>query len=196
MTTIKSEIIGVLRQNDKFDDWWESELIEIPFFDNKKLKITFTDLNPSQDLTFIQDADIALRSFLEKRVTNRLTISDAIFKNCMDFLKAVEYDEADKMLWDIQYKEEIWNFVYPENIYVSRSDADIYINAICECEWEHEHGLQLVFFKGIKLTRVSSQDGHLTESEAYNINENELIGPNSKTKGVSKPNTWWKKFWT
>ena len=36
---ITSEIIGILFQNDQFDDWWESEPIEIRFFDNKKLKI-------------------------------------------------------------------------------------------------------------------------------------------------------------
>lgn len=29
----------------------------------------------------------------------------------------------------------------------------------CECEWENEHGLQLIFKDGKSLTRVSSVDG-------------------------------------
>ncbi|MFC7668884.1 DUF6985 domain-containing protein [Hymenobacter humi] len=40
-----------------------------------------------------------------------------------------------------------------------------------ECEWEVEHGLQLVFRQGRMLTRVSQYDGHLTESQAEDIPE-------------------------
>lgn len=32
----------------------------------------------------------------------------------------------------------------------------------CECAWEPEHGLQLVFASGERLSRVSPYDGHLT----------------------------------
>ena len=50
MSTIKSEIIGVLQQNDQFENWWESELIAIPFFGNKKMEITFMDFVPGVDI--------------------------------------------------------------------------------------------------------------------------------------------------
>jgi len=47
----------------------------------------------------------------------------------------------------------------------------------CECDWEPEHGLQLVFRQGRKLTRISAQDGHLTEADAYDKpdEEDELL---------------------
>lgn len=32
----------------------------------------------------------------------------------------------------------------------------------CECAWEPEHGLQLVFRDGRRLTRISQFDGDLT----------------------------------
>jgi hypothetical protein len=70
----------------------------------------------------------------------------------------------------IKDKNEIWNFVYPSDIFVSRRhrrDKDIYITLACECEWNKEHGLQFVFRQGKKLTRISNQDGHLTEADAY-----------------------------
>jgi len=70
----------------------------------------------------------------------------------------------------------IWNFVYPSEIYVSRrqhNDKDIYIILACECEWEREHGLQLALRQGKKLTRVSDQDGHLTEADAYDKSDSE-----------------------
>ena len=180
MKTITSTIIGELKQNDQFDDWWESEPVQIQFFDNKKLKITFMDLVVESDPNFIKEADQALKLFLEKKTDDRLELSELAFQNCMDFLNAVEYDEADKPLWDIEDKNEIWNFIYPQDIYLTRRhrrDEDIYINLTCECEWEQEHGLQLVFRQGKKLTRISDQDGHLTEADAYDKpdEEDELL---------------------
>ena len=178
MKTITSSIIGELKQNDQFEDWWESEPIGIRFFDDKKLKITFMDLVPENDPNFIKEADQALKSFLEKKTNDRLELSELAYQNCMNFLNAVEYDEGDKPLWDIKEKSEIWNFIYPEEIYVTRRhrrDEDIYINVTCECEWEQEHGLQLVFRQGKKLTRISDQDGHITEADAYDKPDEEDV---------------------
>lgn len=183
MKVITSNIIGDLKQNNQFDDWWESEPIEIPFFDQKKLKITFTDLIPESDPNFLSEADQALQSFLSKSSIDRFALSSLAYKNCMDFLNSVGYDDADKPLWDIKGKNEIWNFIYPYDIYVTRRhrrDRDIYINVTCECEWEQEHGLQFVFRKGGELTRISDQDGHITEADAYGKpdDEDELLSKN------------------
>ena len=219
---ISSKIIGILFQNDQFDDWWESEPIEIRFFDNKKLKITFMDFAPEGDLSFIKEADIALKSFLEKNTNDRLGLSELAYQNCMEFLNAIDYDEADKPLWDVKDKSEIWNFIYPQDIYVSRRhrrDEDIYINLSCECEWEQEHGLQLVFRQGKKLTRISDQDGHITEADAYdkpdeedellsqfeNEEKSQLSTMHKSNGGVSdesndstnnKSRSWWKRLWS
>ena len=42
-----------------------------------------------------------------------------------------------------------------------------------DCDWEPEHGLQLVFRKGQSLSRVSDDDGHLTYSDAFNLPEDQ-----------------------
>lgn len=170
MNKIESKEIGILIQNSEFEDWWESELVAIPFFNNKRLKIIFMDFLPEEDSKFITEADDALRNFLKKKSDEKLEFSNLIYQNCMDFLNAIGYDEMDQPLWNIKDKNEIWNFVDPNEIFISRRhrrDEDIYINITCECEWEQEHGLQLVFRKGKQLTRVSSQDGHITEADAY-----------------------------
>ncbi|WP_251007438.1 DUF6985 domain-containing protein [Tenacibaculum dicentrarchi] len=196
MRTIKSEIIGELKQNDQFEDWWESEVIEIPFFDNKKMKITFMDFIPENDTEFIKEADKALKSFLKKSKNDRLLISNLAYENCMEFLNAVEFDDVDKPLRDIKDKNKIWKFIYPQDIYVTRSHDKfeiIYLNLACECEWEQEHGLQLLFKEGEKLTRISEQDGHITESDSYEnpIIENNEFKPLSESKSKME---WW-KFW-
>lgn len=177
---INSKRIGVLTQDESFDDWWISEEIEIPFFDNEKLTITFMDVDPEQDLEFTEEADRALTTFLALTNKDRLDISDQVYKNCTEFMDMVGPEEFDEALQKMGDPKGIWNFVYPSEIYVSRRtrrDKDIYIQIACNCEWEEEHGLQLVFRQGKKLTRVSDQDGHLTEADAYDKldSEDELL---------------------
>ncbi len=177
---IISNIIGTLEQEDGFPDWWKSEEIVIPFFDNEKLTITFMGFEPEQDNTFIDEADKALASFLKLDLNYRNLISDLAYKNCIDFLAEVSFDEADEPLRQIKDSNEIWDFIQPTEIYISRRnrrDKDIYVEIACECDWDEEHGLQLIFRQGKKLTRISDQDGHLTEADAWDKpdEEDELL---------------------
>ena len=178
-------------------------------------------LVPESDLNFINEADQALKTFLAKKSSDRIELSELAYQNCMNFLNEVGYDEADKPLWEINEKREIWNFIYPQNMYVTRRnwrDKDIYIKVTCGCEWEQEHGLQLVFRQGKKLTRISDQDGHITEADAFDRpdKEDELLSQfDNKEKSLltkmrksnhecseksndittdSRP--WWKRLWS
>ncbi len=168
--SIQSGVIGTLLQDNQFPDWWISEPVSIPFLSEQKIPITFMDLVPADDEGFVIEADKALTNFLSLTLNDRNNLSDLVFKNCTEFLEMVEDDELDDELKNIKDSIQIWNFVFPTEIYVSRRarrDKDIYISICCNCEWEQEHGLQLVFRQGRKLTRISSNDGHLTESDAY-----------------------------
>ncbi|MFN4364780.1 DUF6985 domain-containing protein [Chryseobacterium hispalense] len=167
---ITSKIIGKLKQEDNFPDWWKSSEVEIPFFDNQKLAITFMDFEPAHDKFFIDEADQALTNFLKLNTDDRNLISELAYKNCIDFLDAVGFDEEDEPLRQITNKNEIWKFIQPTEIYVTRrpyKEQDIYVQIACECACEQEHGLQLIFRQGKQLTRISDQDGHLTEADAY-----------------------------
>ena len=167
---ITSSVIGQLKQDKNFPDWWISNDIEIPFLDNDKLTITFMELEPAEDETFVDEADRALTNFLKLNIDDRKSISALVYKNCIDFLDAIESDEEDDPLRALNDKNEIWNFVYPTEIFVTRRnrrDQDIYVSIDCDCDWEQEHGLQLVFRQGKKLTRISARDGHVTEADAY-----------------------------
>lgn len=167
---ITSKIIGQLKQETNFPDWWKSSEIAIPFFGNKKLAITFMDYDPEHDNAFVEEADQALTCFLKLTSVERNSISELAYKNCTDFLEAVGVDEMDEALRQIKNHNEIWNFIQPTEIYITRrpyKEQDIYVQVACECDWEQEHGLQFVFRQGKQLTRISDQDGHLTEADAY-----------------------------
>ncbi len=85
-------------------------------------------------------------------------------------------DLSDIEPLQIENEVDIWNYVHPQEIYIDqrgRRDDDVYIQVACNCDWEQEHGLQLVFKKGQKITRVSDQDVHLTASDAYDTPDSE-----------------------
>jgi hypothetical protein len=50
------------------------------------------------------------------------------------------------------------------------SDRHVYVSLECECDWEPEHGLQIVFRDGRTVTKVGPCNGHLTNSAAYGDN--------------------------
>ena len=118
----------------------------------------------------MEEADQALTNFFRLNTTHRNAVSQLAYKNCMNFLDDVGFDETDDALRKIKDPNDIWKFIYPSEIYVCRrayQEQDIYVQVACECDWEQEHGLQLVFRQGKKLTRISNSDGHLTEADAY-----------------------------
>jgi hypothetical protein len=193
---ITSKIIGQMPQDETFDNWWNSQEIEISFFDNKKLAIIFSECEPEKDETFIVEADAALDNFLKLTSEDRKSISELAYKNCMDFFEAIGFNEETVEMykgvenpdwWHLQgikngellnlkHIDEVWNYIHPTKIYVTRrpyNEPYMFVQVVCECDWEEEHGLQLVFKLGKKLTRISYQDGHLTEADAYGKSDEE-----------------------
>ncbi len=178
MNTIESQVLGTLRQDEKFEDWWKSSPQMVPFIE-KELVVSFLDFNPENDKKFIEESDKALKNFFNLNSFYKLQIAQLIFENFVEFCSYVSEEDIPEKMKGAQ-PLSIWNFVYPTEVFVNRRnrrDEDIYIILACECEWEQEHGLQLVFRQGKKLTRVSDQDGHLTKADAYDLpdSEDELL---------------------
>lgn len=145
--------IGELTQSPDVDKWLVSKPIAIPFFSGKYLQFTIEDeISESQ---FPQDIEDSIANFLSLTDDDRLSISDKVYKNYIDMIEAVDIEPLP-----VSSPADIWKFVTPTDIFVCR-DSDVYIQVLCECEWEEEHGLQLIFHLGNKLVRVSYQDGHL-----------------------------------
>jgi hypothetical protein len=48
-----------------------------------------------------------------------------------------------------------------------RIGGKVYVSLGCACDWEQEHGLQIVFEEGRRVNKVGAFDGHLTNSDAY-----------------------------
>jgi hypothetical protein len=171
-----SEIAGELTQSKQVPDWWESQPLELPLFNNEKASVTFQGLGTEFSM---EDADKTLADFLSLTHEYKIKLSGLVYKSYMDFMAEIG-DNDDFESLKIADIEEVWNFIQPNGVAVERrpyNDMDIYIAVGCNCEWEQEHGLQLVFRQGKKLTRISGIDGHLTDADAYDIPdaEDELL---------------------
>lgn len=153
---MNSTIVGTLNPVDYDDDIFESAPYPVPYFDNKKLVISFVEANYQPYMT---GADQALQNFLKLNPDTHLNDSGMVYsyyKQMLDF----GYTQS----LDIKTAKDIWNFVYPSNILVVWDENEqFYVCVTCGCAWEEEHDLQLVFKDGKKLTRASGHDGHYND---------------------------------
>ena len=63
---------------------------------------------------------------------------------------------------------DVWLHVRPgPEPTVERAGDRVYVSVECECAWEPEHGLQVVFADGAVVTKVGPYDGHLTNAAAF-----------------------------
>ena len=166
MKEIELESIGKLFPHpDIPDEWLISGDVSIPFFGGKSLKFILV-LDLGNEKEFFTDANEVIKNFLEKDENFRDENSFLVFQN---YAEVVDVLGEDKGSPKIICEQEVWQYIYPAEIYVERryrGDKDVYLYIACECDWEIEHGLQIVFKRGSKITRVSSQDGHLSETDA------------------------------
>jgi hypothetical protein len=79
---------------------------------------------------------------------------------------------------DIQRPEDVWKHVdLGSELVVSRDHdpgRDTYVSLECNCAWEVEHGLQLVFRNGRQISKVGPFDGHVSNASAYD--DDALVG--------------------
>jgi hypothetical protein len=163
-TSITLPTVGTLHRSD-FDDWF-SMTRDVPLL-GKAMPITVADFHPDDPAQARRLGlfDTALSSFLTLTSADRATASRRVLQNCHEYIDAVGEDEWNAAMAAISNPEEIWTFVYPRDVSVAYDDDTrrVYVSIACECEWEQEHGLQLVYRDGSTLTRVSAQDGHYAD---------------------------------
>lgn len=175
--SLQSRLLGKMLPVD-FPDWWQGRPLEIPYFDGISLPVIFMGLHPDEDPDFVEEADQALESFLGLSRPDPDTTA-LVMANCRDFLEDVGDEEA---LAELDQGLDVWGWVRPSQIYLTRRnrrDQAVHLQISAHCEWEEEHGLQLVFRQGKDLVRVSPEDGHLTDSDAYDFpdEEDRLLAP-------------------
>lgn len=161
--------LGALRPDKHIGEWLVSDPIPVSYFDNKEFTFILEGVTESD----AEDVRSAINAFLRLGPRDRLAAGKYVFEN---YRKMAELVNEEDLGCRINSQDEIWKHVHPSEIFVSkrgRRDNYIYIQITAGCDWEPEHGLQIIYRQGQQLSRVSEQDGHLTHSDAYDLPENQ-----------------------
>jgi hypothetical protein len=153
---IESQVVGQLKSVEHDEAFFESVPFEIPYFDNQMITIGFVE---AKYQPYLDSADNVLRKFLALTSKDRISNSELVFKY---------YDQTLKFGYTnnlhIKTPSDIWNHVRANEIIINWDEnGDFYLCVSCRCDWEEEHGLQLVFKDGQNLIRASGHDGHFTD---------------------------------
>lgn len=142
---MESTIVGQLKVSEYDSDFFESSPFEIPYFDNKKLKVGFIE---AQYQPYLVSADKVLENFLKLNSNDKFKDSEIV----IDYYNKTLKNGYTRPL-DIKTTHDVWNFVTPIEIIIHwDEDENFYLCVSCKCEWEVEHGLELVFKNGETLT--------------------------------------------
>lgn len=160
-------VLGPLVPDPRLPQWLVSPPHEVPFLGPRKLPIILDSLEEADE----KEVESAITSFLKLGPADRRGISLYVFAQ---YRKIAELVSEEDLGCQIESPEAVWQHVHPSQVLISRRhrrDRAIYISIAAECDWEPEHGLQIVFKGGSQLVRVSDQDGHLTHADAYDLPE-------------------------
>jgi hypothetical protein len=162
--------LGELKPDRNVPEWRVSMPVPVAFFAGTALTFFIED-EAEVDAPGLR---VAVERVLSLGEEDRLAVSASVYENYREFLEASDLEPLD-----IATPTDIWRYVQPTAVHItrrSRRDRDVYVTFMCECAWEAEHGMQLVFRGGDRLVRVSYQDGHVTHADAHNIPDDQDAG--------------------
>ena len=143
-----------------------SKPIPVPVLGGKKCRITVEGYDDDPDKEAFLVAIANFLSLPESALKKSERYVFQYYKDLEDAWKS--YDDDFK---PIPSPADVWKHVRlgtaPTVSRRAHGDKGIYVSVECGCDWEEEHGLQIVFKNGLKVNKVGPFDGHLTNSDAY-----------------------------
>jgi hypothetical protein len=159
--------IGPVKKDDRFGLYW-SEAMPIAFLRGHKCRFALGG--------YVEDCR---KSDFHQAINNALAIDDSVLARAQPHVLRYRREMIALQVrhgWPHTQNNDstdVWNQVhFGSEIYVSRrargDDEDgIYLSLECNCDWEVEHGLQIVLRDGLEITKIGPFDGHLTNSDAF-----------------------------
>ena len=150
---------------DESIGWHYSEPVKLEVLKDKECRVVLDGY----------DEDAAKEDF-HSTIANFLSIPHSVLKDAevhiyryyQDVNAQCEPDDEEFLL--IESPGEVWKHVdLGDEPIVSRcpyGDRGVYVSLECNCDWEPEHGLQIVFKNGAQVSKVGPYDGHLTHKDA------------------------------
>jgi len=155
--------LGEVTKDAQFG-WYSSKPIAVAMFGGKRCRIVLEGYDDDERK---EDFHVAIANFLSGSPAVLREADEPLFRYYRDFEEWWLEDGNEP----IKSADELWRHVrlgsQPMVMRRSSGDRGVYVSVECGCDWEPEHGLQLVLKNGLKLTKLGGYDGHLTNSDAF-----------------------------
>jgi hypothetical protein len=163
---MKIDALGEVVPDPDVPEWLVSQPVRVGYFPASTLPFVVEGIS---DDARPEEFIAAIRGFLALGPAEREAAAEHVYKHYLRFADAVEDGEPGST---VNSAATVWKHVHPLAVRVlrrGRRDRKVYVQIEAECDWDVEHGLQVVYREGRQLCRVSSQDGHLTHADAYGL---------------------------
>ncbi|WP_444932074.1 DUF6985 domain-containing protein [Microbulbifer sp. SSSA002] len=161
-------------EEDQFNNWLMSKPIAVNVLGGEQFELI---LDEYKDDKAKEDFHEAIQNFLSIDDSTLKEAQDHIYRYYRDIF--VQLIPGDDWYVEIATPDKIWKHIkFGSTATVSRrphGDKSVYISLECSCDWEREHGLQIVFKQGLHVNKIGPFDGHLTNSDAYANDELENV---------------------
>ncbi len=158
--------IGIVTKDREFD-WLYSEPMKVAALGGKVCRLVREDYENDENK---EEFHAAIENFMEIDESPLRDAAEHIFqyyRYCADNFDVTD----DEDFPTIESPDDVWGYVHlgSEPMFTRRAYGDkaIYVSLECGCDWEEEHGLQIVFKNGRTVNKVGAYDGHVTNSDAY-----------------------------
>lgn len=93
---------------------------------------------------------------------------DDLEKHIFEFYTRVKkYETRSHHIVSIASSKDIWKHIAENSIAIKIQDNCVYIQIELDCDWDAEHGMQIVYRDGDQLVRVGENDGNCVADDYY-----------------------------
>jgi hypothetical protein len=165
--------LGVVTK-DESSGWYYSRPFRLPLLRNAECQIVVEsyDEDPRPE-----EMHAAIANLLRCPFSVLEAAQEHVYRYYLDANSNWRPDDEEFV--NIGAQPDVWHHVQlgAEPMVTRRAYGDkaVYVSIECNCDWEPEHGLQIVLRNGEQVVKVGPFDGHLTNSDAYADNSLENV---------------------
>ncbi|MFD0892986.1 hypothetical protein KBB96_16320 [Luteolibacter ambystomatis] len=160
-------LLGRLRPEPDGSGWMACAPISVPLYEGLDLDANIEGIDEAD----AGEANAALQAFLALGTDGRREAQPYVYQHYLRIAKLF----GDQLECHIDSPDDVWQHIHPCSLTLTKREEDdlIYVQICGGCDWDAEHGLQMIYRRGRQLSRVSGYDGHLTHSDAHGLTEDQ-----------------------
>lgn len=155
--------LGEVTKDERFG-WYYSKPMPVLMFGGQQCRIVLEGYDEDERK---DEFHVAITNFLSGTPAVLREADEPLFR----YYKDCEEWWLEEGHPPIMTADELWQHVQlgSEPMVTRRpyGNKGVYVSVECNCDWEEEHGLQLVLENGLRINKLGGYDGHLTNSDAF-----------------------------